>query len=375
MHLQKLDIATVTNNRSCDQTEIGIKSVVFKQVSNFANVNSEPPERTLEDYEEDGQAFQLGRITTFQTRYSFFKLQVRPINSTDDTPFTDITGGSIFAVKGNNPQPQYNTIRITHPHGQYEFRLVPQSGTLADGIFIDTTANSQPVHLLDGANREQIDGEFQVSYTGRRRKITNTKATNTEFLFTRATEDVTVTGRVLDLNKYTLGELPPGAGWQFTGDSRADYDEKTGVLRYGVFVNVDNPTAPGAVYARWDGRAVELGAEYQYDNAPSDIVATLPAKSAFSVVEPAAFVRQGSSPHYYVEVNGAGELVAAAFNGNPVTAQTQDPTLEDDFTKLYRVGSDGRGDTYQVPSGANNGPEGPQYDPNTQGILVFGRGE
>ncbi len=161
----------------------------------------------------------------------------------------------------------------------------------------------------------------------------------------RATEDVTVTGRVLDLDKYTLGELPPGAGWQFTGDSRADYDEKTGVLRYGVFVNVDNPTAPGAVYARWDSRAVELGSEYQYDNAPSDIVATLPAVSTFNVVEPAAFVRQGSSPHYYVEVDGAGELVAAVFNGNPVTAQTQDPTLEDDFTKLYRVGIDGRGET------------------------------
>ena len=94
--------------------------------------------------------------------------------------------------------------------------------------------------------------------------------------------------------------------------------------------------------------------------------------STFNVVEPAAFVRQGSSPHYYVEVDGAGELVAAAFNGNPVTAQTQDPTLEDDFTKLYRVGSDGRGDTHQVPAGVNNDPEGPQYDPLTVGGFYFG---
>ena len=153
---------------------------------------------------------------------------------------------------------------------------------------------------------------------------------------------MTVTGRVLDLDKYTLGELPPGAGWQFTGDSRADYDEKQECLGTVFLSMLTIQLRQGAVYARWDERAVELGAEYQYDNAPSDIVATLPAKT-FNVVEPAAFVRQGSSPHYYVEVDGAGELVAAAFNGNPVTAQTQDPTLEDDFTKLYRVGSDGRG--------------------------------
>ncbi len=367
MHLQQISIATVTNNRSCDQTEIGIKSTVFKQVNNFANVNSEPSEAQLEQYEKDGQSFQLGRITTFQTRYSFFKLQVRPINSTDDEPFNDITGGSIFAVKGNTPQPQYNTIRITHTRGQYEFRLIPQSGTFADGVFIDKPVNSQPIHLLDGVNREEIDGVFEVSYTGRQRKITNAKATNKEFLFRRATEDITVTGTVLDLDKFSQGALPPGAAWQFTGEKFVDFNHETRQLKYGVFVNVDNPNAPGAVYARWDGGAVELGSEYQYDAAPSDIVLTLPAIKKFNVVEPAVLVRTGSTPHYYVELNGNDTLVSSVFNNIDVSAQTQDPTLENDFTKLYRVGSDNEEDIYQVPDGVADGPEGPQYDPITVG--------
>jgi hypothetical protein len=367
MHLQKLDIATVTNNRSCDQTEIGIKSVVFKQVSNFANVNSEPPQRTLEDYESDGQSFQLGRITTFQTRYSFFSLQVRPINSTDDTPFVDIMGGSFFAVRGDTPQPQYNTIRITHPRGQYEFRLLPRSGTFADGVFIDTPVNSQPLHVLDGANREEIGGLFEVSYTGRRRNITNAKVTNKEFLFRRVEENTTVTGKVLNLNKFSQGSLPPGAAWKFTNESRAEFNQETGELEYGVFVNVDNPTAPGAKFARWAGQTVELGSQYQYDAAPSDIVDTFPAIKEFRVVEPAVLVRTGPTPHYYVEVDGDGTLISGVFNDIDVSAQTQDPTLENDFTKLYRVGSDGEEEVVQIAEGIADDPAGPQYDPLTVG--------
>ena len=39
--LQSIDIGSVTNNRECHQTEIGLKSVVFKRVDKFSNVNSQ----------------------------------------------------------------------------------------------------------------------------------------------------------------------------------------------------------------------------------------------------------------------------------------------------------------------------------------------
>ena len=82
-HLQRIEIAAVTNNRICDQTEIGIKSEVFKRVEGFANVQSEPPKTLLEEYEENKQSFQLGRVNTFQTRYSFFQIKYREVSIND----------------------------------------------------------------------------------------------------------------------------------------------------------------------------------------------------------------------------------------------------------------------------------------------------
>ena len=75
-HLQKVEIATIVNNRECDQTEIGIKSVVFKKVNGFANVESQPDAATLAEFEDDRQPFSLGRVTTFQTRYIFSRSSV-----------------------------------------------------------------------------------------------------------------------------------------------------------------------------------------------------------------------------------------------------------------------------------------------------------
>jgi len=366
MHLQKIDIATITNNRSCDQTEIGIKSVVFKQVNNFVNVNSEPPERTLEDYEEDNQSFQLGRITTFQTRYSFFKIQYRAVGAADTVDFSDITGDRIFAVKGNTPQPQYNTISISHPRGQYEFKLVPLSGAIGNDRLVSPIANKNKVYLLDGTNRQEIDDVFKITYTGREQFITDGTTTNEEFLFKRALQDRTITGRVLNLDRFSQGELPAGAGWKDVNDSRVDYDPVNRQLKYGVFVNVDNPTAPGAVVARWDGVDVAIGAQYRYSDASSDIVATLPALNDFRTLEPEILVRTGSTPHFYVELDGAGNLVAAVYSGNGVTAQTQDPNLPNDLTKIYRVGANILQQTVQIPASVADDPAGPQYDPYTE---------
>jgi len=123
--LQRVAVASITNNRDCDVTEIGLKSKVFKQITGFPNVNSHPgglsysnPSGTLKNYQNDNGNIGLGPLNKYVSRYSFFRLQARKANTTDD--FVTIDNGKPFAIKGRTPQFQYNFIRINHPKSQYK---------------------------------------------------------------------------------------------------------------------------------------------------------------------------------------------------------------------------------------------------------------
>ena len=337
-HLQRIDIATITNNRVCDQTEIGIKSVVFKRIDGFANVNSEPPAEILQQYEADRQGFSLGRVSTFQTRYSFFKIEFREVGVANDTDFTDISAGQIFAVRGSNPQPQYNTIRINHSPGQYEFRIVPIPGSTADGLYVDTDAQSNYVQLLTGTGNNVIypGGDIRVSYTGAPSKITDLMASNDEFFFKRVEAGTDVKGTVKALSSYTVGELPEKAQWELVEGPFVVQDPATAELTTGVYVNVDNPNAPGAVFAKWEGEVVELGSRYQYD--PADFVKTVPARKEWQTSIPGQRVLDSGTNDYYVQLDNGGNFVAAFFNGANVSSDTQRPSPADqDDTALYRI--------------------------------------
>ena len=341
-HLQRIDIATVTNNRVCDQTEIGIKSVVFKRIDNFANVNSEPPAEILREYERDKQGFSLGRVTTFQTRYSFFRIEAREVGVSNTTAFADISAGHVFAVRGNSPQPQYNTIRINHNPGQYEFRIVPVPGSTADGLYVDVPGQSNEVYLLTGKQNfnmvtisSQLDA-FRVSCTGARKAITNELASNDEFFFKRVEAGTSVTGTVKALSQYNVGNLPENASWDLIEGPFVNQNADTGELITGVYVNVDNPTAPGAVHAKWEGEIVELGNVYQYD--PADFVKTVPAVKEWQTTVPGQRVLTSVTNDYYVQTTTGGELVAAFFNGVNVTSTTQAPSPADqNDNALYRI--------------------------------------
>ena len=337
-HLQRVDIATITNNRVCDQTEIGIKSVVFKRIDNFANVNSEPPAAILQEYEKDKQGFSLGRVSTFQTRYSFFKIKFREVGASNDTAFTDISAGQIFAVRGSNPQPQYNTIRINHNPGQYEFKIIPVTGSTADGLYVDIDSQSNYVQLLTGTGNNVIypGGNIRVSYTGAPTKITDLMASNDEFFFKRVEAGTPVEGNVRALDKYTVGELPEEAQWERIEGPSVVQDSATAQLTTGVYVNVDNPTAPGAVYAKWEGEIVELGSVYQYD--PADFVKTVPAVKEWRTTVSGARVLDSVTNDFYVQTTTGGVLFAAFFDGVNVTSTTQAPSpAEQNDNALYRI--------------------------------------
>jgi len=132
--LQKVSLGTISNNRKCHITEIGLKSKVFKEIR-FANVNSKPSEKEILDIYDDRSTLQLGNINKYTTRYSFFKLQVRKIGEdnwnwlrpavSDQSSHT-----GLFCIRGNTPEFQYNYIRIVQPgYGQYEYRFYPWAGS------------------------------------------------------------------------------------------------------------------------------------------------------------------------------------------------------------------------------------------------------
>ena len=167
-HLQKISFGVVSNNRKCDQTEIGIKSVVWKRLNGFANVNSEPEEAVIQAYVKDNTFLSLGSISRYINRYSFFKVEARQIGAPISQGWTDISAGQVFAVRGNSPQPQYNVLRIVHPYSEHEFRIRPIPGSTAFGVYINN-----PVFLLTGTGSDIISaGAFYIACSGKRTILT-----------------------------------------------------------------------------------------------------------------------------------------------------------------------------------------------------------
>ena len=67
----RVAIGAVTNNRDCEATEIGIKSTVWRRINGFSNVNSQPSNDVIENFERDNGSLQLGGMTKYVRRVSF----------------------------------------------------------------------------------------------------------------------------------------------------------------------------------------------------------------------------------------------------------------------------------------------------------------
>ena len=166
---QRLAIGTITNNRKCDVTEIGLKSKVYKQMT-FANVNSQPSEAALARAWEDRSQIQLGQLNRFIKRFSFFKLQVR--RAGEDGAWDDLTNSDttnhlgLFCVKGSSPESQYNYITIRHQYTeQYEYRFLPYPGNY---ITRNSFGIGKFVNLLGASTNASAQGigdfECQTTY-------------------------------------------------------------------------------------------------------------------------------------------------------------------------------------------------------------------
>lgn len=175
MLLQRAAIAVVSNNRDCDATEIGIKSTVWKQITSFPNVNSQPDQDILEFYAKEMGSITLGTVSKYVRRLSFFRIHVRALGS--NAEWLDLSGGTLFCVEGNTPQAQYNYFRFLHSYGQHEFKFVPVPGAMAHRAFTDRT-----VWLLRPGNTASVTyGDYTVVFSGIAYTLTASAQSNTEW--------------------------------------------------------------------------------------------------------------------------------------------------------------------------------------------------
>ena len=186
--LQKATIGTVSDNRTCEITEIGLKSKVFKQIS-FPNVNSKPPESDLDEIYEGKSSLSLGNVNKYIKRYSFFKLQIRQAGI-DPTPnWQDVVPSSsqvsshsgLFCVAGSSPEVQYNYIRVEHPGVQHEYRFLPWAG--ANVIKTVESNGSIKVNLLN-ANNAVYDTDIKT-FSSTINNVIIKFAGNREFVLTK----------------------------------------------------------------------------------------------------------------------------------------------------------------------------------------------
>ena len=213
---QKCAIATVTNNRSCNVTEIGIKSTVWKQITGFSNVNSHPgnweygKDGVVKNYENDNGSISLGSINKYIRRLSFFYLFVRKLGY--NANWVEL-GNEPFCITGRTPQAQYNFIRINHPYGQYEFKLVPYPGNKVKEQYENKKVKRLGGPHTVGYSHDQYDIRFNGSMDY---QLVGNTLSNEEWYLSDLPSDTN--GVALDFNKFTSGVIPTQEGWIETGD-------------------------------------------------------------------------------------------------------------------------------------------------------------
>lgn len=214
--IQKCAIGVITNSYKCTTTEIGIKSVVNKQITGFSNVNSHPgywqyygePDNAgvdgvVHDYENKNGNISLGQISKYVKRYSFFDLYSRTVGQNNWTKI----GDKPFAVLGRTPQPQYNFIRINHSNEELrEFKLEPVPGNLIKSQYLGA-----PVNLLTGTKLAHINVNkpevYSIYFNGNSNFVlTPNSVSNAEWFLGEIPEaDNANQGKVLSFDRSVVG--------------------------------------------------------------------------------------------------------------------------------------------------------------------------
>lgn len=192
LSIQRVATATISNNRACNRTDLTIKSTVYRKINGFPNVNSQPKQATINEYEEEDGTITLGQLNIYNKRQSFFALQYR---KQGDTTWINITPeGTGFVVEGRTPEAVYNQICIIHPSTSteaYEYQLAPLAGA-AVARYWGSPGEERYMYFLDAAGAydngwkqpEQNVFEhngFSIWYTGYRKLFLRDEGSNKEW--------------------------------------------------------------------------------------------------------------------------------------------------------------------------------------------------
>ena len=188
LSIQRVAVATISNNRACNRTDLTIKSTVYRKINGFPNVNSQPSQSTINRYEDEDGSISLGQLNIYNKRQSFFALQYR---KQGDTAWVNITPeGTGFVVEGRTPEAVYNQICIIHPSTSteaYEYQLAPIAGTAVarywEGLnmyFLDAAGAYDDAWKQPQQNVFNHNG-FSVWYTGYRKAFRLDEASNKEW--------------------------------------------------------------------------------------------------------------------------------------------------------------------------------------------------
>ena len=176
--VQKANLATFTNTRKCNITEIGIKSLVWRQINGFPNVNAMPSQARIRNYEDKNGAIQLGNISKYVKRLSFFVLQAKKLNSGD--AFQDVNT-TLICVRGSSPVAQYNVLSVKSIDGpnQFEFRFKPVPGNVVLNYY------SGAVHVLNYSAQLRRETNYtlglQISYHAQLESLPTNKTNGNQF--------------------------------------------------------------------------------------------------------------------------------------------------------------------------------------------------
>lgn len=244
LSIQRVAVATISNNRACNRTDLTIKSTVYRKINGFPNVNSQPSQEKINRYEDEDGTISLGQLNIYNKRQSFFALQYR---KQGDTTWVNITPeGTGFVVEGRTPEAVYNQICIIHPSTSteaYEYQLAPLAGT-AVARYWGYPGRELNMYFLDAAGaydnawkqpQQNVFNHngFSVWYTGYRKVFRRDEGSNRE---------------------WEIYGVPAGKGYDIYGDvPQGGASGNTVNLRYGdayqdFFVydaeELSNQTAP-----------------------------------------------------------------------------------------------------------------------------------
>lgn len=226
--IQRCAIGVVTNNRSCHQTELGIKSTVWGRMNGTPNLNSVPDGDTIAKYEKENGTIGIGSISKYLARYSAFELQIRELGK--GAGWQNLTQGKLFVVRGQTPQAQYNWIRVAHGFGQYEFRFKPVSGKTLKREYVDKSKN---VFLFQpGESTSFTVKSFTVTFGGLKQKLTVGDVSNPEWIL--GDPDVSGAGQVVGFSKAKKGSIPTATHWENAG-TKYDKGEDYVALKQGIY--------------------------------------------------------------------------------------------------------------------------------------------